>query len=881
LRSAAAVGLLLSVTLAAALAGAARADNGDDAASLLADLGSEDALTRGWAATRIQRMASPPVPSLTDGLGSTNPYLREGCAVALGMVGPAAREAVPALLGLLGDPVARVRSAAARAVGGIGTASPETVQALVAALEDADGDVIRAAVEALTRLGRADAAIPSLRRHLREGDEAARLLAVHLISRMGEPGRAAAPDLVAALARASHEMRYAIVKTLGGWGVVDRALPALLQSARAGDPKERVSALSLLGSAGEMLGWAANAGDSRAAKLVEPIVAAVGTGLSDPDFDVRCAAAGVLKSLGHGESALPMLRESLRSAETRGAPALWLVAKLGLAAAPAVPELRACLAGDDPSLRAAAIRALGAVGPAASEAVPALIDFLALPDEPDAEPRRPGPSFRVRNAELRAEAATALGLIGDARALPALRTATGDSNSTVRANAVDALTRLGGPDQALAELGARLADPDRMVRMEAVRALGEARDRKTAIPLLVSALGDEDDYVRSHAHAALTSMDDDAAVFDAIRDVYPGLTEAQRVAVPGVLQGLDPAALSRESLCSCLGSADPGLRGEAGVLLARLGDPACVPALMEALPEFGFGCPFAWEHAAGWLSTMGSAAVLALERTLREGSPSARVWAAWGLAVVHSSASVPMLVACLADPDAIPYAAWALGAIGDPSAASALSALADHPEPQVRRAVACALLQTAPSDGALARVLDGLDDPDPEVRRWTVSVLASTDGFDEPIARALASHLVDGDWWVRYLGVEALGQRPPAAAIATPAIVARLTDDMEQVRIRAAEALGRLGPAASSAVPDLIRRLRDNSRYVRMRAAEALARMGPAAREALPELRSLARDLADDITLVSCVTDAIAAIEQADGHSARQRPGPYLPVGGR
>jgi HEAT repeat protein len=374
-------------------------------------------------------------------------------------------------------------------------------------------------------------------------------------------------------------------------------------------------------------------------------------------------------------------------------------------------------------------------------------------------------------------------------------------------------------------------------------------------------------------------MESDAAVFEAIRDRYPRLTDAQRAAANWVVQSLDPAALSRDSLLACLGSGGQGLRGEASMLLARLGDPASVPALLDALSDPGVAEMFAWEHAGGWLSNMGSAAVPALERALLEGSPSVKGWAAWGLAVVRSTASVPMLTACLADRDTAAYAAWALGAIGDASAAPALPALAGDPDPEVRRTAAWALLRTSPSEQALARMMDWLGDPDPEVRRWAVSALAATGGFDDSIVHGLVARLADGDWLVRYLALSALGDRGPAAAVAVPAMVGRLTDDSEQVRIRAAEALGRIGPAASSAVPDLTRRLRDNSRYVRMRAAEALARMGPAAREAIPELRLLTRDLTDDRTLVQCVTDAISAIEEGRGPAG---PGPEsdLSVGG-
>jgi HEAT repeat protein len=61
---------------------------------------------------------------------------------------------VPALRAALNDLIAQVRSAAALALGEIGPEAKDAVPDLRAALKDQDGDVRRAAAEALRKIGR-------------------------------------------------------------------------------------------------------------------------------------------------------------------------------------------------------------------------------------------------------------------------------------------------------------------------------------------------------------------------------------------------------------------------------------------------------------------------------------------------------------------------------------------------------------------------------------------------------------------------------------------------------------------------------------------------------------------------------------------------------
>ena len=155
-------------------------------------------------------------------------------------------------------------------------------------------------------------------------------------------------------------------------------------------------------------------------------VPALFAALSDPSEFVRASAARALAKMDLGAGDVPRLVEALGSPDLYVAGfAAWTLGNMGEAARPAVPALARAFSRDD--MNAVVGAALARIGPAAAVAVPELTS--ALTDASNA---------------VRQHAARALGRIGPAArpAAGALQKATGDRDPAVRREAREALEHL-------------------------------------------------------------------------------------------------------------------------------------------------------------------------------------------------------------------------------------------------------------------------------------------------------------------------------------------------------------------------------------------------------------------------------------------------------
>lgn len=194
------------------------------------------------------------------------------------------------------------------------------------------------------------------------------------------------------------------------------------------------------------------------------------------------------------------------------------------------------LCQDDVRARWQAAYALGELGPAATEAVPALITLLENQRE---------------HEYVRGSAAWALGRIGPKAeaAAPLLRQTLASKHLSVRRAAAQAVGELGDAATPLAaDLGPLLADPDPIVRIHAACSLFRINRSEKALDLLFKTV-EEGKQHACEAAIALGSLRAEAAI--------------------------DP-------LCAALASSDADLRRSAADALGKIGMKAA-PSLRRAL----------------------------------------------------------------------------------------------------------------------------------------------------------------------------------------------------------------------------------------------------------------------------------------------------------
>ena len=312
--------------------------------------------------------AAAMVPDLSRLLNDPETSVRQRAAESLGRIGPAAAEAKQLLLILSSDADPGVRAAALSALGGFGRDSQDVLPVLVEALRDEHKDVRRGAVGGLHALGaaaqpaipalievlkdpewtvasavvsalfqigpeHATAAIPTLGAIINDpnGHFGTRSGACDLLAAMGEPAKAAIPNLALAL-KANHDW----VRRAAG-----RALATI-------DPRPDITP-----------------------EQVKQAIAQVEVSFSRTRIDQSPVPGGEQEVKGLiaelSSEQVSVRREAARS-----------LRKMGLPASAAVSALAQALGDEDATVRRAATDALGRMGEAA---VPALVEALTVPDE--------------------------------------------------------------------------------------------------------------------------------------------------------------------------------------------------------------------------------------------------------------------------------------------------------------------------------------------------------------------------------------------------------------------------------------------------------------------------------------------------------------------
>ena len=381
-------------------------------------------------------------------LGEGSPEENQAVSQALVKIGPAA---VQALIAAAHDDRKASRKkldAIADVLGDIGTVViPDLIPVLLVGYKYGAFDLPQVASRALGRIGVpampalidamnagsmavAEAfgsigafAAPTLIAALSDPSEAIRFTAAEGLSRIGPDAKDAPPGLIAALDDESPRVRCSAAWALGRFvsPPANGALAALIATLGDEDKDVRLNAVCAL----------ANIGPDAA-----PAVPALLRSLCDLDHKIRWRT---VMALGHIGTPAPReavtaiiatlsdqsvdLQRGMFHGDCLRRVAVSTLTGIGVAG---MPDLIAALREQRGDVRWVVARVLGRIGPAASDAVPALIDALA-----DTSPF------------IRSEVVESLGKIGSPAAVPALIAAVSDETETVRSLAAGALGKIG------------------------------------------------------------------------------------------------------------------------------------------------------------------------------------------------------------------------------------------------------------------------------------------------------------------------------------------------------------------------------------------------------------------------------------------------------
>ncbi len=769
---------------------------------------------------------------------------------AVGQLGASRQQgAIRPLLVAVGDESWSVRQDAIEALAGFPPKS--LLPVLESALrEDSDAGLRNASMEIYVRLG--PTAADPLVGLLGDSDEEVRIFAAVMLGSL--EGAGVAPALIDSLADPDVNVRHAAAASLGRMKAPE-AVPRLIEALRS-EPWLQYPAIHALGEIG----------DSRAAPpllellddefLRAPALEALGqvaqrdalpriaAHLLDPDPALQNAAIRAVveieqRATASGQSLDPSVQAALRreelvehlvemlaDEETRNRQTAtvtlgWLRETratrplLELLADPVVQEFAshalvsigfveraawaAALAHVDDAVRMGATRCLAWIAPAEGTALVA-------------------PLIHDPSAEVRAEAAAAIGRLGDEDAPMLLFELLGDESELIQESAMEALSRM-SPERVRPLLLQALAGDEPEAPVRAAQTLGLLRD-PAAADALMAAVRSPREALRAAALQALGEMSS------------PG--------VVGVVRG----ALADESSL---------VRQQAVLALGRLRDPEAAEDLLVLL-EDADGDPrlcFAAVRALGQIRN--AAAVPRLLPLLADSRKGLRIAAVEALGQIRAAAAVQPLLEILRDTDRNlrRAAAEALGEIGDPQAAAPLVVALEDEHWSVRCAAAAAVARLRSPKAVPALVLR-LDDADATVRRAAVSALGEI--ADPRSASHLLSALSDAALQataaeaLRRLGTSALPEMERAFeaegterdvkrllielagrfedAAARRLLLSALDDPDPAVRVEAAQALGD-GAFREALRPLLQLKSSDPAPEVRRAAAGALRKLQP------------------------------------------------------
>jgi HEAT repeat protein len=486
------------------------------------------------------------------------------------------------------------------------------------------------------------------------------------------------------------------------------------------------------------------------------------------------------------------------------------------------------------------------------------------------------------DADLRIQAALALGDQQDAAAVPPLLAALADADVNVRFHAIESLGRLraSAAVQPLLEI---VEAKDFFLSFAAIDALALISDR-TIASRLVGLLGDA--TLQAPIVDALGSLGEDDVVDPLVRALNDAPADAAGIAA--ALASIEARSEREYGAGSQIEDIVRGAIQEAGVqhLLGALGSATAskLPALVTVL---GWLQSPAVDRALTALLGDTNARALAMEAVVRHGrrvvpllleqlasdDRATRLAAVTALGRVGDRRATAALLNVLGDdPELLVATAGALARIGDPQAFEPLVELVSHRDAAVRLASIGALNSIGHPDMP-RRIVSLLSSTDARTRESAVRI-AGYFGYREAADQLLAAARHDPDEPVRRAALEHLPYLDDARVI--DALAATLQSDTAKTRMSAVRALSRLDDDDATAL--LRTALDDSDSWVRYHAVRALGERRDAA--AAPALIRLADQDAATPVRIAAVEAAGAIGAGMPEHLARWATDPEDEIAG-
>ncbi|HSE19365.1 MAG TPA: HEAT repeat domain-containing protein [Pyrinomonadaceae bacterium] len=430
------------------------------------------------------------------------------------------------------------------------------------------------------------------------------------------------------------------------------------------------------------------------------------------------------------------------------------------------------------------------------------------------------------DADLRMQAALALGDQGDTRAVAALVSALDDEDTNVRYHAVEALGKLKAADavDALAEIAESRDFFLSFAALDALTKIGDARVAPRIVPLL------EDDLLNKPAVSLLGQLGDDSAVApltallntptapaDSIADALATLHDRYEHkygegSYIADLTSREISATGVQNLLDALESPDKEDLRSIALVLGWLKGAGVDRALTRLLGRVDLR-----DEIIEALVRHGSSTVELLTSQLTAEDLEVRRSAVVALGRIGDSRVTAALLNTLSDESLALDTANALGQIGDPQAVDGLLNLVGNEDASIRQAAVSAL-NSVSQPSLSERIIPLLHDPDPNVRESAVKIAGY---FGYPQAGAALIELSrDPNERVRCAAIEHLPFVEDERAL--DVLARALKEETPNVRAAAARALGNID--APRAVTQLIAGLSDEDVWVRYFSARALGR---------------------------------------------------------